>query len=177
MPLTRARLDGVAFFGRPRTFSAVSSCLGRVGGDGWVAVGDAAASHDPLSSPGIPHAMGSGTQGALVAANTLFADGRALEAYQEAVRADFLHYLRTHWQSYQRETRWPDAPFWQRRRTAVAVKPDATVEEITGRREIDFTETVHLPPRLSRELYQSVQPGRPAHEIVRAFAEAHPQVS
>ncbi|MEM6454721.1 MAG: tryptophan 7-halogenase, partial [Acidobacteriota bacterium] len=125
--ITRARLDGVVFDAPPRTFSAISSQLRAAAGDGWVAIGDAAASHDPLSSSGIPHALGSGTQGALVAADMLFGEGRAGNAYQQAVARDFAQYRRTHGQVYRSETRWPDAPFWRRRQATVTIDPHARI--------------------------------------------------
>lgn len=51
MKETSERVRGVRFTQRPKAFSCFSSILRQVGGEDWVAVGDAAASHDPLSSP------------------------------------------------------------------------------------------------------------------------------
>ncbi|MBY5163623.1 tryptophan 7-halogenase [Salsipaludibacter albus] len=176
LPMTREGLDGVRFDDDPRVFPAATASLRRAGGDGWVAVGDAVASHDPLSSTGIAHALGTGTQAALVVANALFGDGRALAAYQQAVRADFARHLRTHWQVHQAEARWPDAPFWARRRTPVTLAPDTVVPDVLPVGDSTFDHSVHLDPRLARRLHAALRPGRTAHEVVAAFAADHPGV-
>ena len=176
MKLTSKRVRGVKFTEKPKAFSCFSSCLQQVGGENWVAVGDAVASHDPLSSTGIPHAVGSGVHGALVAANSLFSNGELLESFQQSIHRDFLQYLRTHWQYYQRETRWPESLFWKRRRTPICIDPSATIEDVEPLTESISYGSVHLSTQLSRQLYESCQPGRSAHQIVRAFANAHPQI-
>lgn len=176
MALTGRRTHDVTFTEPPRVFSCLSSCLQQVGGQGWVAVGDAAASHDPLSSTGIPHAIGSGVHGALAAANALFSNGQMQESYQQSIHADFLQYLRTHWHYYQREARWSESPFWKRRCTPIRIDADARVADIAPLGAGLPCGLVHLSPRLSRRLYESCRPGRLAHQIVRTFAEAHPQL-
>ena len=177
MAETSRRLSGVEFCQSPTVSSASSSCLTQVGGEGWVAVGDAVSSFDPLSSTGIPHAMGSGTQGAIVAADALFAEGRALEAYAEAIRMDFVRYLKTHWRYYQREKRWPTSTFWKRRRTGVSIDPYLSIQEIVSGGEIPFTHSVHLPERLLRQLHSSFDKEHSAHQAVGSFSALHPEVS
>jgi flavin-dependent dehydrogenase len=176
MKLTSKRLRGVKFTEKPKAFPCFSSCLQQVGGKSWVAVGDAVASHDPLSSTGIPHAVGSGVHGAIVAANSLFSNGQMLESFQQSIHRDFFQYLNTHWQYYQRESRWPESLFWKRRRTPICIDPNATIERAEPSTKTIFYDLVHLPTRFSRQLYESCQPGRSAHQIVRAFANAHPQI-
>ena len=168
---TRARAEGAAL-PEPRVVSAHTGRLLQPGGDGWVAVGDAVASHDPLSSTGIPHALGSGVHGALVAADALFAEGAMLPAYAEGVRADVDQYLLTRDRYYQREARWPDAPFWARRRARVALDPRATIVGASGAPG----RPVHLTPARAAALLDRCREGRPVHEAVRAFAEAYPDV-
>ena len=178
MKETSERVSGVRFAGRPKAFSCFSSILRQVGGEDWVAVGDAAASHDPLSSTGIPHAIGSGVHGALNAANSLFSNGELLKGYQESIHDDFLQYLRTHWRYYRREDRWPDSVFWKRRTTPVSIDPNETVVRVE-RSTKTFSgpnDLVHLPARFSRQLYESCKLGRFAHQIVREFAGSHPHV-
>ncbi|GJM10922.1 MAG: hypothetical protein DHS20C11_31980 [Lysobacteraceae bacterium] len=176
MALTRRRLRQVSFDSAPMVFGAISSCLQQLGGEGWVAVGDAAASHDPLSSSGIPHALGSGTQGALVAVNALHGDGQALAAYATSVADDFRQYLKTHWRYYQREQRFVEAPFWQRRQTPIAISADTKIKpesQVTS----DHPKSIHLPDHLLRKLSAQLRPGHHASTIVSEFAAAHPQVS
>lgn len=54
---------------------ASASMLVPAAGDGWIAIGDAAAAFDPISSQGLPHAVGS----ALAAAEIFRLDGRISE--------------------------------------------------------------------------------------------------
>jgi flavin-dependent dehydrogenase len=176
MNLMSKRLRGVRFTETPKAFACSSSCLQQLGGENWVAVGDAAASHDPLSSTGIPHAIGSGIHGARVAANSLFSNGQLLESYRQSIHGDFSQYLRTHWQYYRRENRWPESIFWKRRTTSILIDPNATVERVEPSSRTIPTGMVHLPARISQQLCESCQPGRSAHQIVRAFANAHPQI-
>ncbi len=176
MKLTSKRVRGVRFTQKPKAFLCFSSCLQQVGGENWVAVGDAAASHDPLSSTGIPHAIGSGVHGARVAENSLFSNGELLERFQQGMHSDFIQYLRTHWRYYQRETRWPESMFWKRRSTPIFIDAKTKIERVEPATQTIFHGLVHLPTRFSRQLYESCQPGRSAHQIVRAFANAHPQI-
>lgn len=177
MKLTSKRVRGVKFAEKPKAFSCFSSCLKQVGGEKWVAIGDAAASHDPLSSSGIPHAIGSGVHGALVAADSLFSNGELLKHFQDSIYTDFLQYLRTHWQYYQRETRWPNALFWKRRTTPISIDSSAMIEDVKPLTESISHSSVHLPIQLSQQLYKSCQPGDRAHQIVKAFTNTHPQIS
>jgi 2-polyprenyl-6-methoxyphenol hydroxylase-like FAD-dependent oxidoreductase len=93
-----------------RTVTAGSSTLERIAGEGWLAVGDAARAHDPLSSRGLHDALTSGTAAAeAIADNTV-------PAYAEQVAADYRAYLTDLDWYYRQETRFPDSPFWRARR-------------------------------------------------------------
>jgi flavin-dependent dehydrogenase len=100
-----------------RTVAASTSRLESICGPGWVAVGDAAASHDPLSSRGIGMALLSGLVASAAIVHDLRADRPgALASYSDWLRADFHHYLeqrRAHYESV--ATRWPQSSFWMRR--------------------------------------------------------------
>ena len=95
--------------------SAVSHCLDRIAGDGWLAVGDAACAFDPLSSAGIVTGLRSGLEAAGALVRHLQGDGAALTAYGEHIQRRFADYLTGRREQYSRETRWPDSPFWHRR--------------------------------------------------------------
>jgi flavin-dependent dehydrogenase len=89
--------------------------LARAAGAGWVAIGDAALAHDPLSGQGLAHALLTGLRG-----------GEALrrnetEAYADARSRDCTAYLQTRRDIYRRETRWPASSFWRRRHEASIV--------------------------------------------------------
>jgi flavin-dependent dehydrogenase len=100
---------------RPRVLAAHTSRLSKVAGEGWLAVGDAAAAHDPLASYGITAALGAGFYAAAAAYDCLAGGGEALRAYARLVDQAFAHYLVMRHDRYLAERRWPDSPFWRRR--------------------------------------------------------------
>jgi flavin-dependent dehydrogenase len=112
--LVRNRLGPATAASPLRVAPAHTGSLARACGRGWLAVGDAAQSWDPLSGQGVLTSLGS----ALAAAEAL-EPGQpvepALERYAEWVRAGFRDYLRQRSVQYGRERRWADSPFWRRR--------------------------------------------------------------
>ena len=106
----------------PRIVSANSSRLDFAVGDSWLAVGDAAAAFDPLSSQGIVTAMESGR---LAAEIILAGQPRALKSYSDRLEQIFDVYLSNRNFYYSQERRWPDSTFWQRRHGA---KNDSTFD-------------------------------------------------
>jgi flavin-dependent dehydrogenase len=120
---TRARVasHGSETEGEPRMVSASSSCLAAFAGAGWLAVGDAAASYDPLSSQGITVALSSGIEaaGAIAAQLGAGAGGsEALASYDRRRRRDFFDYLVLRAAYYALERRFPRSEFWRRRQPA-----------------------------------------------------------
>jgi flavin-dependent dehydrogenase len=111
----RALRYGAGLAGPPAMVPAASSRLLRFGDADWLAIGDAAATQDPLSSEGILVAMESGFDGAAAAARTLRGDRDALAAAVARREASWLGYLDQRNRYYDKERRWPDAPFWRRR--------------------------------------------------------------
>ncbi|WP_299703160.1 tryptophan 7-halogenase [uncultured Tateyamaria sp.] len=113
---------------RLETLPAFSSLLSRSDPNiPMVAAGDAIAARDPLSSSGIPNAIGSGIQAARVAADWLFGTGALKPAYLDGVAQDHAAYLKTHWRTYRTEDRWAYAPFWRFRSAQVTRGPGARV--------------------------------------------------
>jgi len=107
-----ARADG----GTLATALAPSAILSRVVGDRWLAVGDAASACDPITTQGIVKALLDGEAAADAIAAYLAGAGDApLLAYQDGVFARFRDYLRLRRDLYERERRWPQAPFWHNR--------------------------------------------------------------
>ena len=95
-------------------------------GDGWLAVGDAAACFDPLSSQGLLTGIVMGARaGALLGGDlTGWAeDYRAIVDEHIALRSDYLR----------AEDRWPAAPFWQRRRAALVEGTDDVLVPVDER--------------------------------------------
>ena len=117
-PHTRARIGADLGGATPKLVAAHSSRLGSVAGDNWLAVGDAAAALDPLSSQGIYKALQCGLLAADAIRRHFDGDARSLDRYQRTVEAQFSTYLRQRSAYYRMEARWPDSPFWRRRHAA-----------------------------------------------------------
>jgi flavin-dependent dehydrogenase len=100
----------------PRALVAGSSRLTAASGDGWLAVGDAAAAYDPLSSQGITCALATG----LWAARSI-AEGTeaALRRYADRVAHLYARYRAELAACYGLERRWAGSAFWQRRHARV----------------------------------------------------------
>jgi flavin-dependent dehydrogenase len=103
-PLARARLCS-ADVRSSRTVAVSSSCRREIAGPGWMAVGDSAASYDPLSGRGIFQAMRYAQ---------LVGTSEPAE-YAAMVRAGYESYVAQRRRYYAMETRWPDRLFWRRR--------------------------------------------------------------
>lgn len=86
-------------------------------GEGWIAVGDAAVSFDPLSSQGIFTALFTGLIAAETLNDKLSDDSKSLSEYKDRVSAIYDAYLQNRLTYYQQEQRWMTRPFWQRRLT------------------------------------------------------------
>jgi flavin-dependent dehydrogenase len=106
---------------KPRGALAATARLERLAGEGWLAVGDAAVSFDPLSSQGIFTAL----YGGLKAARAVLAqlDGRvheadALDTYRRDLESVYGVFLQKRLEYYGLERRFPGAEFWQRRQAA-----------------------------------------------------------
>jgi flavin-dependent dehydrogenase len=95
-----------------RVVPANGARLAVFGGPGWLAIGDAAASWDPLSAQGIITALEGGWRAATVAL-TNAAQGTA--DYTDWVEATWAEYTRNYHAFYGQVRRWPDSLFWRRR--------------------------------------------------------------
>lgn len=129
---TRARVEAHGA-GRPqflRPAAANSTRLESAAGGSWVAVGDAAAAHDPLSSQGITAALLTGQRAGAALVARLGGDPAALTRYAEGVAADYEDYLTQRAAYYGMERRWQGSPFWSRRHRAAAAPLQVETEEI-----------------------------------------------
>ena len=111
----RVAAHGYRFAREPRIVSANSSRLNQVTGAHWLAVGDAAAAYDPLSSQGILAALESGERAGAALVAREQGESETFADYARSVDEHWQHYLASLRFYYGQETRWPDAPFWQRR--------------------------------------------------------------
>jgi hypothetical protein len=150
-----------------------------VAGDGWLAVGDAVASHDPLSASGIARALDSGAHAA-VAIHALLARGdeAPLAAYAERQTRGFELYCDTWARYYQIEQRWPGSPFWSRRHRRVTLDPAARLVLAAPLAGTDLASTEGTgagaeQARLVCRLCAGAP--RPAHQIIRELQRLAPQ--
>ena len=96
--------------------AAHSSVLEPCGAPDWLAAGDASISFDPLSAQGLLHALFSGLAAAEATHSRLAGDDDAVLRYRRLMNSIHQTYCRRLDFHYASETRWPSAPFWQRRR-------------------------------------------------------------
>jgi flavin-dependent dehydrogenase len=116
-PEIRAVLIGSEFVPIIGGFTAAhSSELEPCSGSRWLAAGDAGMTFDPLSSQGLVHALFSGLTAAEAAHSCLAGDSDAVPRYRRLMNSIYQEYRRRLDFYYASETRWPSAPFWQRRR-------------------------------------------------------------
>ena len=111
------RLEGCRFLGGTLViWSAPSSLLDQVAGANWLAVGDAAATYDPLSSQGIQKALETGVEAARALSSALASNAAVNPDYASFLLANFEDYKFSRNHFYRLETRWTESPFWQHRR-------------------------------------------------------------
>ena len=117
---TAARVAGAVVEAGPVVRAAHSQRLSDFGGDRWVAAGDAASTLDPLSSQGILKALRTGKIASFVALDGLEKPGdraaASLARYRQLLAGEYSQYLETRAWFYGEERRWPESPFWARRR-------------------------------------------------------------
>ena len=111
---------------RMRTVPASSAFTTTRGRDGWLAVGDACAAHDPLCGWGVHRALANGIRAADAIARYLRGgNATALDDYDRHCGDQFDAYLAGLAEHYAFETRFAASPFWQRRLS----KPAAAARE------------------------------------------------
>jgi flavin-dependent dehydrogenase len=99
----------------PRGAAAHSARLAHFCGEGWLAVGDAAISFDPLSSQGMLTALFTGMEAGIALDAHLAGDSDALNRYRLRLATIYEAYLRNLVFYYSSEARWPSHAFWRRR--------------------------------------------------------------
>jgi len=114
---TRARIEESSYRlpAPPSIVAAGSAVLDVPAAPGWIAAGDAAAAHDPLSGHGIGAAISGGWDAGGAALAALEGDASAADAYARRVRDGFFRYLDARRAYYGVEHRWSSSPFWRRR--------------------------------------------------------------
>jgi flavin-dependent dehydrogenase len=123
---TRGFLDRARLATRLRSCESSWYCASRIGGEGWLAAGDALSWIDPLTSQGVRKAIASGVTAAVVA-NTLLrkpamADGARAYGLAEETRS-YAFFRESAVRSLIAESRWPDQPFWRQRTAGCLGEP------------------------------------------------------
>lgn len=119
-PRVGEALAGAAPDGVPMVRAARSRRLDPAAGEGWMAVGDAASTFDPLSSQGMMKALRSGIFAAYAAGDLLAkGDDAGMGRYAAFVEREFAGYLESRARYYADEARWPESEFWRRRHAGV----------------------------------------------------------
>jgi flavin-dependent dehydrogenase len=113
-PLTAARLRAASVVSR-RVVPVCSGCARSLFGDGWVLVGDAASSYDPISGRGIFKALRHGAAAAEAVDRRLCGSDEGLCDYAARVHREFRDYAAARKMYYAMETRWAAEPFWRAR--------------------------------------------------------------
>jgi flavin-dependent dehydrogenase len=119
---TKALINSCALESGPFIVAANSSKLNTLFDRNWLAVGDAAAASDPLSSQGVYKALESGIRAARAIRDYFGGDGAALRSYAGEMEKSFDQYLLMRNKYYGLERRWPHSPFWRRRRLGCSLK-------------------------------------------------------
>ncbi len=81
----------------------------------WIAVGDAAASYDPLTGSGVTHSMHDGLRAAEAIAALFNGNRRELKWHKKAQQLRYQRYLSERRDYYRQEQRWLASSFWQKR--------------------------------------------------------------
>lgn len=126
-PMLAPLTDGAVADGRVQVFAAGPQVLTGPGHSHALAVGDAAAAYDPLSSWGIAKGITDGQAAARALQRQAMGSGSAVAAHRAATLRTALRHWDQRGQVYAAETRWPQAPFWQAHGAAA---PSSSAERI-----------------------------------------------
>jgi flavin-dependent dehydrogenase len=118
--LISKRLGSGVVHGPLRVRAANSSRLKSFAGATWLAVGEAAFTHDPLSGRGIVFALASGHCAARSAIDLLRGSSRAEAQYQDWVESVYQHFANAYRETYNRVSFWSHSRFWKRRQNEPA---------------------------------------------------------
>jgi 2-polyprenyl-6-methoxyphenol hydroxylase-like FAD-dependent oxidoreductase len=157
--------------GPPRLLPAQTRRLDRFAGPGWLAVGDAATTFDPLSSQGLVKALRSAVFGSYAARNALANDESGLHRFDRLTAQEFEVYLTARRDFYRSESRWEGALFWRRRHQRVTLDPQLVVcaaSDPAGWRRA----AAYLSEDDVARLRGLCDGRRPAYAIVSAFRAA-----
>jgi 2-polyprenyl-6-methoxyphenol hydroxylase-like FAD-dependent oxidoreductase len=116
---SRLKYYGYTMATSPKGMMANSSRLEQLFGNGWLVVGDAANTFDPLSSQGIQTALYTGLKaGKALNEHLSNRDNAPLEQYVSHIDSIYNAYLQNRNTFYGYEQRWPENAFWKKRHSS-----------------------------------------------------------
>jgi flavin-dependent dehydrogenase len=113
-PLTAGRVAGLRL-ATTRVLTAQSALAQCTAGEGWLAVGERAASYDPISGRGVFNALRDGAACGEAALACLQGHSGEATAYGDRLRREFETYAAERRRFYASERRWHSQPFWRNR--------------------------------------------------------------
>jgi flavin-dependent dehydrogenase len=119
-PLTQERVANLKGDGNLSVRVAHTRNLQKCCDKNWLAVGDAAASVDPIASQGISRALHFGIHASDAIGGHFQGEESSLDNYESLVQLEFENNLNLLATIYRGELRWLSAPFWVRREKASA---------------------------------------------------------
>jgi flavin-dependent dehydrogenase len=185
---TSARCAGRALESEPRIVRADGGRLIPACGARWHAVGDAAFATDPLAGNGVARALrsaasaidridaelgASAAPSSSAAASDEGAEPSSITRYDE----ELTRYVDRRASYYALEGRWPDAPFWARRRPPAWREAAITLDPTTSLRHAGDAPShaeALLPPRALAAVLERAHTPAPAHVLLDALRAAAP---
>ncbi|NHN25980.1 NAD(P)/FAD-dependent oxidoreductase [Flavobacterium jejuense] len=113
--ITRERTISFKTKTTPFLVAAQTQYLSTSVGEGWLAVGDAASSYDPISSLGIYKSLVMSQWASFAIIDSLKKVENGLKKYNHLIKQDFQLYEEKRLGYYQQEKRFSEAIFWKRR--------------------------------------------------------------
>src|SRR2546421_1412221 len=155
----------------PSVHAAHSHRLERMTGDGWLAVGDAAMTFDPLSAQGILKGLRSGIMASYAIGDYFKGSPAGLEKYEAVLAREFEEYLSTRANFYRQERRWERSRFWRRRYDYITLDPSQMLRSTEASSKSGAFEklSMHLPVPDLKYLCDICSVPRPARDVVSEF--------
>jgi flavin-dependent dehydrogenase len=175
---TAARAAGGMLTAEPWIARADSGLLLPDRGPDWRALGDAAMACDPLAGNGVVRSLNSALQAAPDIDRTL----SGAPSSTPDLHAGFIDYLAMRGRYYAREPRWPEAPFWARRRPVawqaapLFLEPQQPLVRtgVAAAREALAPIESLIPPEAIRAVLDRLRQQRPAHEALAFLKSVAP---
>lgn len=168
-PRLCSRLASAQPIGKPILCPAQAGRLDVCTGWRWLAVGDAAASFDPLSGQGLVQALRGGISAAYAIADSLAQQQDALPRYVAGIDVEVRAFLTARDYHYALEQRWPEADFWRQRQQPIHLSPHQllqTAPETNRRRPVS---PLYLSAAQCQRVLNLCREQRAAHEVVHTL--------